>query len=347
MPAAIAIVASAAISYASAREQGKAAEDAADAQAAGVEAGQQQQREFTQRAVNQLGTNYQNARTALLSGQEQFGRIFDESGNIISGGYDRARGDITSGAMGAESVLSPLYQRGESASDLQAAYTGLMGSDAQQRAFDQFKESPGTDFLRKKQEEARLRTFSRLGGGLGNQASVMSALAEDEFGRAQTDFGNQYDRLSGIALRGDNAASNIANIRSSLGTQLGNLSTGEASALAGLVGTRAGAAQSTMQNIADLYANEGTNIGNVYVGAGSQQAQLAQNLGAARAGADIYAAQNTPAWAQGLQSGMAAYGAMGGGGMGGGFASLFGGGGGAGATSAGYTGQAYQNWLGR
>lgn len=289
-------------SYFGAKEQSDAAKSAARTQAKGVEAGQQLQREFTDRAINQLGTNFQNARTALLSGQEQFGRIFDESGNIISGGYDRARGDITAGARGAEDILSPAYQRGESSSQLQAAFSGLLGPEAQQAAYASFQESPGTDWLRKKQEEARLRTFARLGGGLGNQSSVMSALAADEFGRAQTDFGNYYGRLSEISNRGDNAASNIANIRSNLGNNLGNLSTGEASALAGLIGTRAGAAQSTMQNLADLFRSEGTTAANIYTGAGTEQAQLAQNLGAARAGADVYAAQNLPAWAQGINT---------------------------------------------
>jgi hypothetical protein len=336
---AAAVIAAGAAAY-SANKQSGAAKDAANKQAKGVEAGQALQREFTDRATNQLGTNFQNARTSLLSGQEQFGRIFDESGNVISGGYDRARGDITAGAAGAEQMFTPSYQRGESASQLQSAFSGLMGEDAQRQAYEGFQESPGTDWLRKKQEEARLRTFSRLGGGLGNQSSVMSALAEDEFGRAQTDFGNYYGRLNEISGRGENAASNIAGIRSNLGSNLSNLSTGEGGALGQLIGTRAGAAQSTMQNMADLFRAEGSTGANIYTGAGTEQAQLAQNLGAARAGSDVYAAQTTPAWMQALQAGAGAYTAAGGN-----FGSLFQGGGG--NTQSGYTGQAYQNWLGR
>jgi hypothetical protein len=340
VPAAIPIVAAvigAGGAVYSANKNSKSADKAANKQAKGIEAGIQLQREFTDRALNQLGTNFQNARTSLLSGQEQFGRIFDESGNIISGGYDRARGDITAGARGAEDILSPAYQRGESSSQLQAAFSGLMGPEAQQQAYANFQESPGTDWLRKKQEEARLRTFARLGGGLGNQSSVMSALAEDEFGRAQTDFGNYYGRLSEISGRGDAAASNIANIRTNLGANLGNMSTGEASALAGLVGTRASGAQSTMQNLADLFRSEGATASNIFTGAGTEQSNLAQNLGAARAGSDIYAAQNTPAMIQGLQAGLGAYTASGGN-----FGTLFQGGGN--ATND-YTGAAYQNWL--
>ena len=180
------------------------------------------------------------------------------------------------------------------------------------QAYEGFQESPATDWLRKKQEEARLRTFSRLGGGLGNQASIMSALAGDEFGRAQTDFSNYYGRLNDISGRGDNAATNIANIRTSLGTGLSNLSTAEGSSLANLAGTRAAGAQGTMQNLADLFRMEGTATANAYAGAGTEQSNLAQNLGAARAGGDIYAAQNSPALLQGLQAGLGAYGASGG-----------------------------------
>jgi len=311
MPAAIAIGGGLLGAY-GANKQAGAAKDAANKQAEGVENAQAMQREYTDKSVNQLGTNFQNARTALLSGQEQFGRIFDESGNILSGGYDRARGDLTAGAAGAEDVLNPAYQRGESSSQLQAAFSGLMGQDAQRQAYEGFQESPGTDWLRKKQEEARLRTFSRLGGGLGNQASVMSALAGDEFGRAQTDFSNYYGRLNDISGRGDNAATNIANIRTSLGTGLSNLSTGEGTSLANLTGTRAAGAQATMQNLADLFSREGTATANAYAGAGTEQSNLAQNLGAARAGGDIYAAQNSPALLQGLQAGLTGYGMAGG-----------------------------------
>lgn len=311
MPAALAIGALAVSSY-SASKQAGAAKSAANNQAKGVENAQALQREYTDKSVNQLGTNFQNARTALLSGQEQFGRIFDESGNILSGGYDRARGDLTAGAAGAEDVFTPSYQRGESASQLQSAFSGLMGSDAQRQAYAGFNESPSTDWLRKKQEEARLRTFARLGGGLGNQASVMSALAGDEFGRAQTDFSNYYGRLNDISGRGENAATNIANIRTNLGAGLSNLSTGEGTSLANLTGTRAATAQSTMQNLADLFSREGTATSNAYAGAGTEQSNLAQNLGAARAGGDMYAAQNAPPLLQGLQAGLSMYGAAGG-----------------------------------
>ena len=337
MPVAIGALAIGA-SACGAKEQSDAAKSAANKQAKGVQNAQDLQREFTGKSVDQLGTNFQNARTALLSGQEQFGRIFDESGNVISGGFDRARGDLAAGAMGAESLLNPNAQRGESASQLQAAYAGLLGGDAQSQAYNQFNESPGTDWLRKKQEEARLRTFARLGGGLGNQASVMSALAADEFGRSQTDFGNQYSRLSDIANRGDIATTNIANIRQGLGSNLANMSTAEANALQSLIGTRAASAQSTQQGLADLFTNEGITTANAYAGAGSEQAQLAQNLGTAKAGGDIYAANNAPAWSQALNAGIGAYQAGGGN-----FTSLFSGN--PGATQGGYTGNAYQQWL--
>lgn len=286
--------------YLGAREQAKGAKSAARLQARGVEEAQRMQREFTDKAVGQLGTNFQSARDALLSGQERFSDLFGQSEGVVRGGFGQARQDIQSGARGAEGALSPSFQRGNAASQLEAALSGALGAEAQSQAYSQFQESPGTDWLRKKQEEARLRSFSRLGGGLGNQASVMAALAADEFGRAQTDFGNYFNRLSSIGQRGDAAAANIANIRSNLGTNLGNLSTSQAQALTGLIGTRAASESDLAANLANLFSGQGTATANAYMGAGTQQAQLAQNLGEARAGYDLYRAQNAPAWAQGL-----------------------------------------------
>ncbi len=345
MAAVTAAAVTAAGAYAAAKKQSDAAKSAAKSQAKGVEAGQAIQKEFTDKAVAQLGTNYQSARDALLSGQEQFGRTFDEAGNILSQGYDRGRQDVTKGYTGAESVLTPIYQSGLKAGDLQAAYSGALGADAQKQAYDQFISSPGQEWLQKRQEQSILRNQAALGGGLGNQASVMQALQENAAGLAQQDFGNAYERLTALTGRGDNAATNIANLRSQLGGILGSMSTSQAADQIGILGQKASTQYGTQQGLADLFANEGTAKANTYVGAGSEQTQLAQNLGAARAGGDIYAAQNSPAWAQGLQAGLGAYNAAGGTTN---FSSLFNrapAGQNAGASSGGYTGSAYKNWL--
>lgn len=324
-----------------AKKQSDAAKSAAKKQAKGVEAAQAIQKEFTDKAVTQLGTNYQSARDALLSGQEQFNQTFGGAGDVLAQGYNQGRQDVTQGYAGAESVLTPIYQTGQKSADLQAAYSGALGADAQKQAYDQFISSPGQEWLQKRQEQSILRNQAALGGGLGNQASVMQALQENAAGLAQQDFGNAYERLNALTGRGDNAAANIATLRSQLGGILGSMSTSQAADQVGVLGQKASAQYGTQQGLADLFANEGTAKANTYVGAGSEQTQLAQNLGAARAGGDLYAAQNSPAWAQGLQAGLGAYNAAGGN-----FSSLFAPSSqNAGASSGGYTGSAYKNWL--
>ncbi len=343
----------------SGKKQADAAKSAAKSQAKGVEAAQALQDRFTNQAVSQLGTNFQAARDALTSGQQQAGLLFDEAGNIISSGYDASRNDLstgfnnadrllTQGFSSAENVLNPTLQQGQSASRLQAALSGALGADEQRQAYQNFNDSPGQEFLRNRQEQAILRNAAALGGGLGNQSAVMQALQENAAGLASQDFGNSYARLSELSGRGDNAASSIANLRATLGQGrsasaqtlaqlLSSNSSGRAGDLASIKNAQAGLASGTQQGIAQLLANQGITTANTYVGAGSEQSQLAQNLGNAQAGGAVYAAQNTPAWAQALTGGLGAYTAAGGN-----FSNPFASGG---ASTGGYTGSAYQDWL--
>lgn len=344
--AAAAIVAGGA--YAGAKKQSDAAKSASKKQAKGVEAAQQIQREFTDKAINQLSPAFQNARTALDQGAAQGGLLFDEMGNVISQGYDAAQGNIQQGFTGAENLYQPAMQTGRLSADKQAALNGLLGPEAQAQAYAEFQSSPGTEWLQKRQEKAILNNAAALGGGLGAQTGVMQALQENAAGLAQQDYGNYYNRLSGFTDRGDAATGAISGIRQNMSQILANLNTGRAGDLAGVLGNKANLLTGTAQNKSQLFANEGVTAGNVYVGAGSEQTQLAQNLGVARSGGDLYAAQNSPAWAQGLSAGLGTYTGMGGG---------FGAGGyggmsrpaiqsqNAGASSGGYTGSAYQNWL--
>lgn len=343
-----AVVAAGATVY-SANKQSKAAKSAANTQAKGVESAQALQREFTDRAINQLSPNFQNARNALDQGAQQGGLLFDEMGNVISQGYDAARGDIQQGFTGAENLYQPAMQTGRLSADKQAALNGLLGPEAQAQAYQEFQSSPGTEWLQKRQEKSILNNAAALGGGLGAQTGVMQALQENAAGLAQQDYGNYYNRLSGFTDRGDAATGAISGIRQNMSQILANLNTGKAGDMAGVLGNKANLLTGTAQNKSQLFANEGVTAGNIYTGAGSEQTQLAQNLGVAKSGGDLYAAQNAPAWAQGLSAGLGAYTGMGG---------NFGWSGGGnnmskasiqsqnlGASSGGYTGNDYQAWL--
>lgn len=309
----------------SANKQQKAAKDAAKQQAKGVQAAQKIQQENADRAVAGLGTGYQSARDA------------------ITGAYGNARGDVTSnygdafsqlasGFQGAESSLSPYAQQGEAAGNLQAALSGALGADAQKQAYAQFNDSPGQSWLRDRQEQAILRNAAALGGGLGNQSGVMQRLQENAAGLAQQDFSNAFSRLAGITDRGYNAARSISGLRASLGTAKSGLSQNLASMLSNMTLGQG-------QDISNLYTGESGAKANAYLGTGSEQAQLAQNLGTAKAGGYAYQAQNASPLAQGLSAftgagGLSAVGSA----LGGLFK------GSAGSSAGDYSSSAFKNW---
>ena len=78
--------------------------------------------------------------------------------------------------------------------------SGLSAEQEQEQAFAKLQESPGQQFLRKRQERALLRNASAIGGlGGGN---VRTALQEQAVGFAQQDLQNQFGRLGQIAGQG-------------------------------------------------------------------------------------------------------------------------------------------------
>jgi hypothetical protein len=127
--------------------------------------------------------------------------------------FGRLRGETVQG-------LSPYSQAGAQAQREQAALMGLGGQQAQSAAMARFRESPGQAFLRGQQEKALLRSQAAIGGlGGGN---VRTALQEQAFGRAQTDYDRQLQRLGQLSGRGVQAQQTIAG----MGTGPGYVQTG-------------------------------------------------------------------------------------------------------------------------
>lgn len=353
----------------SAKKQSDAAKSAAKTQAGGVANAQEASRLAAERALPLIEQGFAQSRDAITSGADLARQ------NLLSGttsgieslgqGYDAARSDLTSGFgqagqtletayNQATGVFEPTAQQGAGASQLQAALSGASGPEAQATALQNYQQSPGQQFLAKQQEQSLLRNQAALGGGLSASPRVMSALQEQAFGRAQTDFDNQFNRLGTIAGRGDIANQSIANLQAGLGESragiqqqlaqlLSGLSTGRGAGIAGLqtenAANLANLNTSTAAQLAQALQAQGTTSANTLIGQGSEQAQLAQNLGQAQSGAALYNAQNAPPIVQGIQQGIGAYT-----GMGGNFGNLLSGGQ-TGNTRAGYTGNAYQNWL--
>ncbi len=115
---------------------------------------------------------------------------------------------------------------GDEALAQQRALLGLGSPEEQEASMARFTESPGQQFMRNQQERSLLRNTAAIGGlGGGN---VRTALQEQAFGRAQTDFSNQFNRLGALRAGGQAAtaesgrlgagmAGNIANLQASQG----------------------------------------------------------------------------------------------------------------------------------
>lgn len=164
--------------------------------------------------------------------------------------------------------LQPFQEAGVSALGQQQALLGLSGEDAQQAAFNQFKESPGQRFLRQRQEKALLANASAIGGlGGGN---VRTALQEQAAGIAQQDFQNQFSRLGQLAGQGQAAVTNIGQFGAQTAGNIANLGQAGAEARAsGLLG----AAQAETQ-----FTNQLLSIGGMAAGAAMSDIRSKENI---------------------------------------------------------------------
>jgi len=115
----------------------------------------------------------------------------------------------------------PYREAGTSALTQQEALTGTAGPKAQQAYFDNFIESPGQQFIRKRQQRALLQNAAAIGGiGGGN---VRTDLQEQAAGFAQQDIGNQFNRLASISGTGQTATQNTAQFGANTTNNISNL----------------------------------------------------------------------------------------------------------------------------
>ena len=228
-------VATAAVSAVSSNQQAQAAKGAANEQARAAEsAAAQTQAQFdvTQQQLapyREAGVSALQQQQALLglgftpdttAQQENISQIKQEIDALTRRGEHRqGLGFDISG------ITAEIGRQRTSLGEAEAALASApqQGAQEQQRqAFAAFAESPGQQFLREQQERAVVRNASAIGGlGGGN---VRTALQEQAFGRAQTDYANQFNRLGSISGAGQAAttqtgqfgagsAANIANLQ--------------------------------------------------------------------------------------------------------------------------------------
>ena len=97
---------------------------------------------------------------------------------------------------------------------LQQAFAGALGPEAQQQAFAQFQEDPGTQFLRQRGIDITNKRASALGGlGGGNR---LRALSEFNQGLALQNLGNRFNQLGAITGTQLAAAGGFANVGTAL-----------------------------------------------------------------------------------------------------------------------------------
>lgn len=125
-------------------------------------------------------------------------------------------------------LLGPSSEGGDLARQQQLALLGLLGPEAQQQAQSQFSESPGQQFIRERQQRALTRNQSAIGGlGGGN---IKTALQEQAAGFAAQDFGNQFNRLGGLAGQGQQANIALGQFGQASAANIGNLLTNQGAA---------------------------------------------------------------------------------------------------------------------
>lgn len=193
------------------------------------------------------------------------------------------------GLNAARTTAAPFTGTGIDANAIQAALSGASGRGAQGRAFEDFRSSPGQQFLVDESERALTRNAAAIGGvGGGN---VRRALQENAIGLASQDFNNQFSRLSQVADRGAQFVGQ--EVRNEFDT--GGLLAGLQAKLGGQIGAARGQAGrdisdvigSTSGNLAQILLASGGNV----AGGNAQLAELLANLSTgsatALAGVDI------------------------------------------------------------
>jgi hypothetical protein len=223
-------------------------------------------------------------RQGLSESRGDIQRGYDEAGRGLRGYYDTALDSIDSGAATGRSdlrralrsaqgiqadtsALDPYSGAGQKAIMRELALSGADGAEAQQKAYDEFIESPAQKFMRERQEQSLLRNAAATGGLQGG--NVLTALQEQSQGIAAQDLQREISNLQSISGRGQQAAGMISNLRTGANQARGQLSADIQSRMADL-------ANSTGLSKARLQSTLGDRLASLSTGRGSALAGLSQ-----------------------------------------------------------------------
>jgi len=266
--------------------------------------------------INNISRGETRAMDELNSGEqgtkEQIEKTLGESLQALRSGYAEA-----------EQPLQGYSQRGDQASEMQAALSGALGEDAQRTAIEQFKSSGLMDFYQDEQERAIQRGAAARQNLLSPK--TLTALQDRAFKQSQSDYDNYANRLGEISDRGMGAGSMLASLRERLTGNTQGAIERSGTTLADIIrmfsGDRAGLKRDTNREIgairgsvnkdvAQTKQNLGQLLLNANIGAGTTLAQLAQNYGTANAQGDAFRAGQPTGMQQALQFGSNAIAAL-------------------------------------
>lgn len=162
---------------------------------------------------------------------------------LFEGGTERQLVPLSRAFGAAQETFQPIAQAGQGAFQMQAALSGALGPEAQQLAFQNFQEDPGTQFLRSEGERSLTNQAAALGQvGGGN---IRRELLRFGQGLANQQLQSRFGNLQGVSGPGLQATSNIAGLQQGLGA-----------AESGLIGQE-------IANLAGLESSLGANIANL------------------------------------------------------------------------------------
>lgn len=200
--------------------------------------------------------------------------------------YQRGRKDLFGGFNTAQRVIDPYDNHGPGAANKLADLAGVTGNGSAVRAL---AADPGYQFRLNQGISAADRGAAAR--GMLQSGAQAKALNDYGQGMASNELTNAYNRVNGVLGMAQQASTNRANLYSSQGTALGNLSQGQASGMQALT------------------QNTGNQISNTYQGSAARQGQAILAGGQGRASAyqgavsGINSGINNAMFAYGMQQG--------------------------------------------
>jgi hypothetical protein len=209
--------------------------------------------------------------------------------------YDTARGALDTGFGTANQQVGQGYGQAIDTLSPFASTNSLMGlhdmmgiarpGEDQARPYSFQAQDPSYAWRFQQGQQA----IDRSAASRGMLLSGAQLKGSQEFGQgmASQEYGNQFNRLSGLATNAQNAAGNVANMQQGRGTALANLATNQGTANANLA-TGQGTAlnnlgQTNLSNLSTLNTNYGNTMNNlVQTGTGNVN-QSNQDAAAAKA----------------------------------------------------------------